>query len=173
MVAEELRAVASLRFFVIGWASEPVDSESGLGSPHAHLFTRQSHCLPTAPPRDRQALGQRFVTGPLQPHCPQRTSPRRAEDRLRRPRLRRGLRQKWPGGTESGGRRWRLPQPLRCAYETPLYQPASAEDCHVLPRASRPDEALLLGLQAQTKSSPHWAQSHPDCASQCFRSGSP
>lgn len=59
----------------------------------------------------------------------------------------------------------------RCARETTLSQPDSAKGRRVLPRAQQASEPLLLGLQAQTQSSPHWAAKPPGRCAQCFRSG--
>lgn len=54
----------------------------------------------------------------------------------------------------------------RCARETMLSQPDLAKGRRVLPRAQQASKPLLLGLQAQTQSSPHWAAKPPGrCAS--------
>lgn len=97
-VAGGLRTAAGLRLFAIGRASEPVDGESGLSSPHACLFTDRASVLRLLRPGTCRRWGSAFC------HRSSAT-PVSYQDKSTQSRgqtwLRHGLWQERPGGTES------------------------------------------------------------------------
>lgn len=124
LVAGELRTAASLRLCVSGRASEPVDGESGLGSPRPSIYPTEpasSACSTLG----RAGMGQGSVTAPLHPallrgqvHTEHRTD----------------------SGVVYGrsGREARSQAEGAGARETPLLQPDKARTAAPFPAPSRP-----------------------------------